>query len=50
MTMLLQEAVAWLQSVDSGNIGMMFARFLDRQGHRCIREVSRYHVNSCRTQ
>jgi len=36
---VLQEAVSWLKSADSGAAGQAFTEFLKRHGHRCIREV-----------
>ena len=33
--------MSWLQSEESGDLGTFFARFLDRQGHRGIREVKK---------
>ena len=34
--------MSWLQSEESGDLGTFFARFLDRQGHRGIREVKKH--------
>ena len=34
-----EEALDWLQSPLSGNAGRLFTAFLERHGHRCIREA-----------
>ncbi|XP_064640446.1 rifampicin phosphotransferase-like [Lineus longissimus] len=39
LTMTCQDAVNWLKSAESGEAGKKFAEFIDRHGHRCVREA-----------
>ena len=41
----IQDAVTWLQASESGQAGLVFKEFLERHGHRCIREVINWSAN-----